>query len=664
MRKVYGVNTLQRNSKRTRNVSAKALRALAARPVAAVVIVVLLAAIVVFWMLSSGRAESQSQPLAEVKRGPLTISISESGSVKSREKVILKSEVEGRTTILSLIPEGTHVAVGDLLVELDSSQLEEQKVSQQITVLNAEASFIRARENLEVTKSQGASDIARAELDYRFAQLDLDKYLQGEYPKQLQQTESSITLASEEQQRAADELDWSQKLAAEGYITRTELRGDELAKKRADLNFDQARTDLKLLNDYTYTRQVAKLQSDVEQTQMALDRVKRKASADLVQAEADFKARESEFNRQKTKLDKTNDQIAKCRVTAPVEGMVVYATTGRADRRGSQEPLAEGQEIRERQELIYLPTASAMIAEIRVQESSLRKVAVGLPVRITVDALPGRVFYGTVAKIGLLPDAQSVWLNPDLTVYSTEINLQGDMEDLRPGMTCRAEIIVERYDDALSVPVQAVTRIAGKPTVYVKAASGIEPRAIEVGLDNNRVIRVTAGLEAGQLVSLTPPLEPASLGPQGEGGADAYADMPESLRLPPAPAPAVAAQEPQAAPAAGTVDPSQLRSMSPEERRKFFENMTDEERQAMRSQFGGQRGPGRGQRGGPGGQGPQGEAGSAPERPAPEGTAGGAPPANPPQDASAQASQDKPASPQRAPESPPKASPSEGASGD
>lgn len=570
---------------------------MASRPLAAGAVLVLAAAILVPWLLSSGKAESQTQPVAKVERGPLVISISESGSVKSREQSVLKCEVEGRTTILYLVPEGTGVKKGDLLIELDSSTLEEQKASQAITVMNAEASFIQAQKNLEVTKSQAASDVAKAELAYRFAELDLRKYLEGDYPQQLKRAQSDITLAKEDLQRASDDLAWSQKLAAEGYITRTELQGDELAQKRADLSLQQSETALSVLQTYTHKREVERLQSDVEQARSALDRTKQKAEADVVQAEASFRARESEFGRQKDKLTKISDQIGKCKMYAPVDGMVVYATTVATDRRMSnQQPLAEGQEVRERQDLIYLPTTSFMKADIKVQESSLRKVSVGMPVRITIDALPGQVYYGTVSRIGLLPDAQSQWMNPDLTVYSTEIQLQGDMSALRPGMSCRAEIIVAQYDDALYVPIQAVTRVKGKPTVYARTSSGFESKAVEIGLDNNRVVRILSGVAEGQYVSLTPPLEAASLGAQGEGaageklpeGAVSTASLLTGARQ--------GGNAAQPGPGPGGFDPSTMGSMSAEERRAAFQNMTEEQRAALRQQFGGGRGGFRGQR--------------------------------------------------------------------
>lgn len=47
-----------------------------------------------------------------VKKGPLTISVSEAGNIKAREQLIIKSEVEGTTNILTLVPEGSRLKRG------------------------------------------------------------------------------------------------------------------------------------------------------------------------------------------------------------------------------------------------------------------------------------------------------------------------------------------------------------------------------------------------------------------------------------------------------------------------------------------------------------------------------------------------------------------------
>jgi len=449
-----------------------------------------------------------------VRRGPLRISVIESGTIKPREQVILKSEVEGTTSILWLIPEGTRVKKGDLLVELDASSLLDARIDQQIKVQNAEAAFVSAREELEIVKSQAESDIELAKLTLEFAKQDLKKYLEGEYPTQLKQAQAQITLAEEELQRAEEQLKWSKKLFAEKYISQTELKADELAAKRKALDLQLAKNNLSLLQDFTYKRTLAQLQSDLKQAQMALERVTRKAKANVIQAEANLKAKESEFNRQRDKLKKIEEQIEKTKIYAPADGLVIYATSARRGGwRSSTEPLDVGQTVRQRQELIYLPTTSSVKAEVDIHESSLKKVKVGLPAIVTVDALPGKIFTGKVATIAPLPDAQSIWMNPDLKVYNSDIYLDSNDSALRAGMSCKAEIIVEEYSDAIYVPIQAVLRINGQPTCFVVKDGKLEPRKVKVGLDNNRMIRIISGLKEGEIVSLTPPLQMASVEP-------------------------------------------------------------------------------------------------------------------------------------------------------
>ena len=75
-------------------------------------------------------------PVWQVERRPLTIAVSESGTIESRDKRILKCEVDERsTTITFIIPEGTRVGEGDLLVELDSSVLQDELYDEEIDVV-------------------------------------------------------------------------------------------------------------------------------------------------------------------------------------------------------------------------------------------------------------------------------------------------------------------------------------------------------------------------------------------------------------------------------------------------------------------------------------------------------------------------------------------------
>jgi HlyD family secretion protein len=452
-------------------------------------------------------SKEDSSPVFRAAQGKLDITVTESGTISPSEQLILKSELEGRSTILFLIPEGTEVEAGELLVELDASDLEARRIEEEIKVQNAEAAFIRSRENLEVAKNQAQSDTEKAELTLQFAREDLGKYKAGDYPNKLKELEARITLAREEKQRAEEKLKWSQVLFKEKYLSESEIQADELSVKKAALDVELAENNLQLLQDFEYKREIAKLESDVRQAEMALERATRKAKADVIQAEADLRAKESEFTQIKSQLKKVIEQIGKARITAPRAGLVVYATSTEFSWRGSDEPLDEGQEVRERQEIIHLPTASSFIAKIKIHESSLKKVRRGMPVSLSVDALPGMRFNGSVTKIAPLPDARSAFMNPDLKLYDTEIRIDGGGDVLRTGMNCEATVQIASYSNAIYVPVQCVVQIDRQPTVFINAPSGPMQRPVSIGDDNNRMVHILSGLEPGEPVLLAPPLQ-------------------------------------------------------------------------------------------------------------------------------------------------------------
>lgn len=582
--------------------------------------------IVAVWFKVVRAGEDPTSGLATfaAKRGPLTISILESGTIKAREKIIIKNEIEGRTSIVSLIPEGTHVKKGDLLIELDASVLEDSKIDQEIAVHKAYAAFIDANENLAVVQNQAISDVNVAQLTLEFARQDLDHYIKGQYPNEETAADNDITLRKEELKRAEETLTWSEKLYEKKYISQTELMADKLAVTRSENNLDLAENSLKLLEDFTYHRNIAQLTSDVTQAEMALERTERKSRALVIQAEADLRAKELEYKRQKDKFDKIEDQLKKARIYSPTEAMVIYATTAsRGGWRDRREPMDIGVEVTERQELFHLPTAESAMVEVDIHEASLEKVRVGLPAVVTVDALPGQKFFGSVQRIAPLPDPQSMWMNPDLKVYNTDIYLEGNVPSLRTGMSCMVEIIVEQYEDAVYVPVHTVLRIGGESAVFVVKDGSIEERKVKVGLANRRMIRIISGLDEGELVMQAPPLKSAAVEPglemAGSGTSGTSDDLKRRINEKLEESNGTGVRGPAVMPSQGFggqqgearergpggLETGQDRSGRPgfesmtaeqrEQMRKRFENMSPEEREKMRQRQGTGRRQGRGE---------------------------------------------------------------------
>ena len=159
--------------------------------------------------------------------------------------------------------------------------------------------------------------------------------------------------------------------------------------------------------------------------------------------------------------------------------------------------------------------------------------------------------------------------------------MDGSHPELRTGMSCQAEIIVEQHANALYVPVQAVTRIGQTPTVYVRRGGTFEPQSIEIGLDNNSKVHVISGLEEGQEVLLTPPLE-ASAAAQEEQLTEAGSDADLTRRrIEESKQTATTQAQSPSEHSRGNRDESRESGQPQGDMRRPFENMSPEEREAM-----------------------------------------------------------------------------------
>jgi len=451
--------------------------------------------------------ETEELTGAPVQRGLLRVSVVERGNLKAADAVVLKSEIEGNATILFLIPEGTQVKEGDLVCELDATQQIDRRVAQEITLRNADAAFIKAKQNYEIQKSQNDSDIKRAEQALSFADVDLVKFREGDKAAKEAQASEKIKLAEEENTRASDKFNWSQKLFDNGFLTSTELEADRLSRSRAEIQLEQAKRDRDLLVRFQLPRDEAELVAKLDEARRELERVKLQAAARLVDFEADMRTREAQFNLEREKLQKLENQIAKAKMRAPRAGMVVYAQQDSGGRMGGSQPIQEGTSVRERQDIVTIPSATGMVAQVSLHESVLKQVSVGQNCLLKIDALGAREFQGRVSFVAVLPDQNSWWANPNTRLYRTEVQILDGIPDMRPGMSCQIEILVEDVNDATYVPVQAVFRSGGDNIAFVPLPGGkYDERKVKVGRYTNNWVEIVSGLQVGDLVTLTAPI--------------------------------------------------------------------------------------------------------------------------------------------------------------
>ena len=469
-----------------------------------IVIVALLAAGV--WVVASGALGEGDVEAIEglaVRRGALRISEIVHGNLEAKDSVSLLCEVEGNSTILHLVDEGTIVQEGDVIAELDASDMTDRRVTQEITLKNAEAAATKTSEQYDIQEIQNESDIASAELKVQFARIDKQKYVEGDWPLEKQAAEESIQLRQEELERAKDQLDWTTKLEERGFVQRTELEADRLAYERARIAHEQAIREQQLMIEYEHPRRLAELDAEIEERARDLLKIKKQATARLADYEAARDSAQARLELEREKLAKIKRMIEKATIRAPSAGMVVYGR--QSSRYGSGEPVQVGSTVHERQEIVSLPKPGGMIVKASLHETVLERVSVGQPCLITIDAMSKQVFKGRVEFVSPLPDAQRWFANPNQRLYKAEISIEEGTPEMRPGMSCSVEIFAADLEDVLYVPVQCVFLDGGESVVFKETPSGFEATPVETGLDNARWVEIRSGVEEGDVVALSPP---------------------------------------------------------------------------------------------------------------------------------------------------------------
>jgi HlyD family secretion protein len=502
-------------------------------------VLLLAAAALISWLFYAGLPFSSGQSVRtvetyRVKRGDLAISVLESGSLKALKSQEIRSEVEGRTTILSIVPEGTQISAedvetGKVLVRLDSSDLEDEAVQQEIDVNNATAQLNLTHENLTIQLKQNESDIHTAELNLKFGEMDFEKYLGAALAKEVLKRrelsyrqlidnprlggealqrkrilDSDISLAREEVSRARNKLQWTERLQQKGYVTGEELEADRLSLSRHQVELERAQTARDLFIRYDFAKESERLLSTYQEAERELARTLTRARSLEAQVRADLDSKRLIHDLQQDKLRKLRMQIERCTIRATRPGLVVYAGgTSLFQRR--QEPIEEGATVRERQVLISLPDLSVVAVDVKVAESSVKKVKAGQKAAIKLDALPDVTLKGRVASVAIVPDSQVSWMNPDLKVYSTEVVIEGEHPDMKPGLTAQVEILVQQMQSVLFVPVQAIRTYKEQPVCYVVKEGYYQRRPVVMGNANESFVHIREGLAEGETVLLRQP---------------------------------------------------------------------------------------------------------------------------------------------------------------
>lgn len=428
------------------------------------VLIVAAILIVAIWFFLKGEAEASTGPVTkEVLRGPFDHIVLEQGEVESSSNIEIRCEVKSRnsagTQVLWVIPEGSHVKKGDVIVKLDASALERERDTQLIALNTSEALVIQADNTLEAAK------IARIE------------YLEGTFRQEEQEAESAVFVAKQNLRTAQLSFVSGERLAAKGVVSNLQLEGDQFAVDKAQKDFDAATTRLTVLRKYTQEKNLKQFDSDI------------------ATSSAKFESEKSSNELEKKKLRDIEDQMAKCEILAPADGQVVYANVQSSRGSGSEFVLEPGANVREGQVIIRLPDPSQMQVKAKVNESRVTLLKAGMQVVIKLDAFgEAPPLHGEVTRVNQYAEPGS-WFSSQVKEYATFVRIDDPPPGIRPGLSAAVSVYVEQRPDALQVPVQSIFEHGNELYCLVKNASrgdqiSLEPRRVRIGSSNDSFVTI------------------------------------------------------------------------------------------------------------------------------------------------------------------------------
>jgi HlyD family secretion protein len=518
------------------------------------------------WLYVAGLRTTRADLLTHtVRYDKLQLSVVERGALESAENSDVVCRVKAgtkgstvATTIKWVIDDGSHVKRGQLLAELDDSGLQEQLKTEKITVDQARAAWVQAEENYKIVDSQNQSDIKTAEIAKDLAAIDLEKYTEGEYKQTLADVDGRIKTAESDLEQYRDRAAWSSRMVKKGYQTASQAQSDQSRLQSGDLALAKVVEERRVLVKFTYPRTVKDLTNKLGEAGRALERTKTQAKAKEVTADSDRLAKKSVYLQEESRYREIEDEIKKCVITSPQDGLVVYyiPEQSRFGSGSQQSIVAQGEPVREGQKLMRIPDLTKMLVNTRVHEALVsrvkgevlqptgfcdcvrvclmtspdatarllganafsylreefhdkeqRVVYPGQPARVRVDAYPDQVLRSHVKSVATVASQQD-WLSSDVKVYQTMIAVDESVEGLKPGMSAEVTILIDdSLDHVLTIPIQA---IVGGPAMgkfrkcYVLTPEGPQEREIVVGASNEKMAEVKSGLQEGDQVVINP----------------------------------------------------------------------------------------------------------------------------------------------------------------
>ena len=517
------------------------------------------------WFLNKEEKKEREQKHYVAKKADFRVTVKLTGRLVSTDVEVLKCELEGQTTIKTVIDEGETVdgpsdyvvAEGDtlesiatihdkfdycikqlnskleidwdnlesgteiqlpgtLLVELDPQSLNERISNQRISVQRAENNLSRAEGNKETLILSSALALKVAENSYTNAVMQLDQLENSTFETYIQQSEGDIENLKTDVELAEKNLAAYTKLKELGFVSDVEVLRQISLRDKAQHQIKMRRADLEAYRKYDIVSLRRAKELTVDETQVQIEKQKVLNKANMRDAESNILTAQETLKLEREKLEDLNEQMANTKIYAPQDGTVLYWSARHHHHRS--EPIIEGARVYRGTPMIKLPRTKSLKVDISVPQAKHKSLYKGMRAYIEVEdvKLPGTLSY-------LSPTVDNNQRgHTDKSYFKGEVSIDTTNypDSVSEGMTVTVELVVVNLkgkNQRIKVPNQCVTtRMVDKDTpergcwVLDPATKKHRWRPVKIEYSDEQFIAIkeetdpNRGLREGELVHLSP----------------------------------------------------------------------------------------------------------------------------------------------------------------
>ncbi|HZP82489.1 MAG TPA: efflux RND transporter periplasmic adaptor subunit [Chthonomonadaceae bacterium] len=457
---------------------------------------------------AAAQTQATQVSVTPARRATISDTAEVTGALSALQDVTVGVKAAGKVVAV-YAREGDLVRAGQVVAQQDTADFQAQLEQQRATLNQQRANLATAQSKLEQAKvayqnaqttlkwtdDQTKSAVRQAQAALVSAQEQAAVVKQGARPQERQQAEENVAAAKANRDKARSDLKRYQDLYRQQAVSAQQLDQAQSVADSAEAQYNSAVQALSLIQEGSRPEDIRRAQAAVEQARQALvaaqsnrDQVNlRRADVEtarvgILSAQAAVQQAQASVRQAEASVRLAAQQLADTAVRSPITGVV-------AERKA--EP---GMQLGAGKDVMRIVALDSIYFDAQLSETQYAEVRMGMPVAVTVDALPGRTFQGSVTKIYPVASTQS-------RSFRVRIGLKNEGNVLRPQMFARGQIVLATHPNAVIVPRDAVLDNNGKTgRLFVVENSTAKERKVTLGFSNLRVLEITSGLKEGEEV--------------------------------------------------------------------------------------------------------------------------------------------------------------------